>query len=301
MAASRLRLTSTGESESAAKWSPDGKWISFLRQDEKKKAQVWTLSRLGGEAQKLTDVAGGVSDYAWSPDSAQLVVTSRDVDPDRGRRQARSRAEADRDRDVQVQARWRRLRRRQAPHAPVSLRHRAARHHRPDLGRVRRHGADVVARRQADRLPQRAIGDAREVGRPRGVRRRRARRGDAASAQHEGRAPRRATRVESRRHEAAVHGRRRSALRRVRAVPHGRGAGRRRRRDAPDADARSSGQRRRVVEGWLTRDVRRRPTIARCTSRRCQRRAARSRASRRASRSCAPLPTAPPTATSPSR
>ena len=56
----RLRLTSTGESESAAKWSPDGKWISFLRQDEKKKAQVWTLSRLGGEAQKLTDVAGGV-------------------------------------------------------------------------------------------------------------------------------------------------------------------------------------------------------------------------------------------------
>ena len=77
----RLRLTSTGESESAAKWSPDGKWISFLRQDEKKKAQVWTLSRLGGEAQKLTDVAGGVSDYAWSPDSARLVVTSRDVDP----------------------------------------------------------------------------------------------------------------------------------------------------------------------------------------------------------------------------
>jgi hypothetical protein len=70
----RIRLTSSSESESAAKWSPDGKWISFLRPDEKKKAQVWTLSRLGGEAQKLTDVAGGVADYAWSPDSARLVI-----------------------------------------------------------------------------------------------------------------------------------------------------------------------------------------------------------------------------------
>jgi dipeptidyl aminopeptidase/acylaminoacyl peptidase len=77
----QVRMTSTAEAESAALWSPDGKWLSFLRQDEKKKSQVWTLSRLGGEAQKLTDVPGGVSDYQWSPDSTRLVVTSRDVDP----------------------------------------------------------------------------------------------------------------------------------------------------------------------------------------------------------------------------
>ncbi len=79
----RIRLTaSPEESESSPRWSPDGKWISFIRPDEKKKAQVWALSRLGGEAQKLTDVPGGVSDYAWSPDSTQLVLVSRDVDPD---------------------------------------------------------------------------------------------------------------------------------------------------------------------------------------------------------------------------
>ena len=77
----RVRLTSTGESESAAKWSPDGKWLSFVRQDDKKKAQIWILSRLGGEAQQLTDVAGGVSDYAWAPDGTRLVLTARDVDP----------------------------------------------------------------------------------------------------------------------------------------------------------------------------------------------------------------------------
>jgi dipeptidyl aminopeptidase/acylaminoacyl peptidase len=78
----KLRLTSTAESESAARFSPDGKWVSFLRQDDKKKAQVWTLSRMGGEAQKLTDVKGGVSDYAWAPDSTRLVLASRDVDPE---------------------------------------------------------------------------------------------------------------------------------------------------------------------------------------------------------------------------
>jgi dipeptidyl aminopeptidase/acylaminoacyl peptidase len=78
----KLRLTSTAESESSARFSPDGKWVSFLRPDDKKKAQVWTLSRLGGEAQKLTDVKGGVSDYDWSPDSTRLVLASRDVDPD---------------------------------------------------------------------------------------------------------------------------------------------------------------------------------------------------------------------------
>ena len=79
----RVRLTaSPEESESLPRWSPDGKWVSFVRPDGKKKAQVWTLSRLGGEAQKLTDVAGGVTDYAWSPDSTRLVLVSRDVDPD---------------------------------------------------------------------------------------------------------------------------------------------------------------------------------------------------------------------------
>lgn len=79
----RVHLTSSPEaSDSTPRWSPDGKWISFIRPDEKKKAQVWGLSRLGGEAQKLTDVAGGVSDYAWSPDATRLVLVSRDVDPD---------------------------------------------------------------------------------------------------------------------------------------------------------------------------------------------------------------------------
>jgi len=78
----RVRLTSSPESESSPRWSPDGQSLAFLRQDDKKTSQVWTLNRLGGEAQKLTEVAGGVSDYAWSRDGRRLVLVTRDADPD---------------------------------------------------------------------------------------------------------------------------------------------------------------------------------------------------------------------------
>src|SRR5262249_43687129 len=82
-----IQLTSTPETnESHPRWSPDGKYLAFLTargdEDEKKKgAQVWLLDRRGGEAQKLTDIKGGVSDFAWSPDSARLVLAVDDADP----------------------------------------------------------------------------------------------------------------------------------------------------------------------------------------------------------------------------
>ena len=51
-------------------------------EDEKKRgAQIWLLDRTGGEAQKLTDIKGGVSDYSWSPDSKTIVFVSSDLDP----------------------------------------------------------------------------------------------------------------------------------------------------------------------------------------------------------------------------
>ena len=80
--AQQIQVTFTPESESRPRWSPDGKYLSFVSSRQgAKHAQVWLLNRAGGEAVKLTDVKGGVSDYAWSPDSARLVLVVEDPDP----------------------------------------------------------------------------------------------------------------------------------------------------------------------------------------------------------------------------
>lgn len=85
-----IRLTHTQDSdESSPRFSPDGKYLAFLaarsdgsdekdKKDPKAQAQVWLLNRSGGEAQRLTELKGGVSAFEWSPDSARLVLVSRD-------------------------------------------------------------------------------------------------------------------------------------------------------------------------------------------------------------------------------
>jgi len=80
-----LRLTYSPESEGSPRFSPDGKYISYTSSrglPSGRGAQVWLLDRSGGEAQKLTDVKGGVSGYEWSPDAKRLVLSVQDPDPD---------------------------------------------------------------------------------------------------------------------------------------------------------------------------------------------------------------------------
>lgn len=78
-----VQLTHTPDSERAPRWSPDNKYLAFLSSRQGARGgQVWLLNRAGGEAWKLTDVKGGVSDFAWSPDSRRLVLVVTDPDPD---------------------------------------------------------------------------------------------------------------------------------------------------------------------------------------------------------------------------
>jgi len=85
----RIRLTHTGDSsESHPRFSPDGRYLAFLAargndccgddEDPAAKSQVWLLDRSGGEARRLTGLPGGVSRFEWLPDSAHLVLVSRD-------------------------------------------------------------------------------------------------------------------------------------------------------------------------------------------------------------------------------
>ena len=73
--AAPLRITA-GTRDTAPRWSPDGKWIAFLRPNEKDTAQLHLLPMSGGEARALTDVPRGASAAAWSPDGRTIAFTS---------------------------------------------------------------------------------------------------------------------------------------------------------------------------------------------------------------------------------
>ena len=86
----RIQLTHTEDSgESHPRFSPDGRYIAFLAartdgkseetDDPKVKSQVWLLNRAGGEAQRLTEMPGGVSGFEWSHDSTRLAIVSKDA------------------------------------------------------------------------------------------------------------------------------------------------------------------------------------------------------------------------------
>ena len=78
-----VRLTTSKGSETAPRWSPDGKFLAFLsdRDSESDATQLWLLPLGGGEAEKLTDEKGSVEDYDWSPDGKRLVLVVEDPDP----------------------------------------------------------------------------------------------------------------------------------------------------------------------------------------------------------------------------
>ena len=87
------RRFTSGKSDRAPEWSPDGQWIAFLavRGDagpgggtvgksgagETAKAQVYLISAFGGEAEKLTDSKTGVTAFAWSPDSRKIAYVAQ--------------------------------------------------------------------------------------------------------------------------------------------------------------------------------------------------------------------------------
>jgi len=91
-----IPMTAEGVSSAHPRWSPDGKYLAFLSARNGGKNQVWLLDRRGGEAERLADVAQGVNDFEWSPDSARLVLVLQDPKPEDLEAAAK---EKDRDKD----------------------------------------------------------------------------------------------------------------------------------------------------------------------------------------------------------
>ncbi|MFD2571381.1 S9 family peptidase [Spirosoma soli] len=76
-----IQLTNTPEGEAKPRFSPDGKYISFLSARQgATKGQVWLMDRRGGEAKKLTDLKNDLEDYVWSPDGKKIAMILQDID-----------------------------------------------------------------------------------------------------------------------------------------------------------------------------------------------------------------------------
>jgi RNA polymerase sigma factor (sigma-70 family) len=75
------RWQKVGDQCECIRVSPDGRWLAFLRDKE-----IWSCDAAGrGEPARLfdkhADAAGSSSDFVWSPDGKQLVVTIQELLP----------------------------------------------------------------------------------------------------------------------------------------------------------------------------------------------------------------------------
>jgi dipeptidyl aminopeptidase/acylaminoacyl peptidase len=80
------QFTFADENDSSPIFSPDSRWIAFVRQvggDD----QLFLLPLGGGEARQLTHISTGVSDPLWSPDGKSIAFSS-DVYPECGAEEA---------------------------------------------------------------------------------------------------------------------------------------------------------------------------------------------------------------------
>ena len=71
-----------GESVSQPRFSPDGRYLSFLSaRPAGGTTQLWVLDRRGGEARAVTHVSGEIVGYEWSPDGRRAVLVMHATEP----------------------------------------------------------------------------------------------------------------------------------------------------------------------------------------------------------------------------
>lgn len=101
------RLTS-GERDSAPRWSPDGKYLVFTRSTEKdgkpEPPQLCMLSMAGGDAFPFTSLPKGAGDPKWSPDGKLIVFASSSNPEDLEKAEKKKRKEEEQKRTANAAA-----------------------------------------------------------------------------------------------------------------------------------------------------------------------------------------------------
>lgn len=93
-----LQPFTSGEQDAHPRFSPDGTWIGFISK-RSGQPQLWRIPVMGGEAQQVTRIEGGISDFAISPDGRQVAVLAslddQGVQPEKSEKEKEQELEAD--------------------------------------------------------------------------------------------------------------------------------------------------------------------------------------------------------------
>jgi dipeptidyl aminopeptidase/acylaminoacyl peptidase len=71
------RRFTNGPRDAAPRFSPDGRWIAFVRATDEAAPQLHVMPADGGEPRRVCEHPLGVSGIAWSPDSTRIAYLAR--------------------------------------------------------------------------------------------------------------------------------------------------------------------------------------------------------------------------------
>jgi len=77
------RRDTSGRRDVRPRFSPDGRWLAFLRAGDDDKPQLHVMATDGGEPRRVCEHPIGVESFAWSPDSNRIAYVARV--PEQGR------------------------------------------------------------------------------------------------------------------------------------------------------------------------------------------------------------------------
>jgi dipeptidyl aminopeptidase/acylaminoacyl peptidase len=80
------RQVTHGASVSEPRFSPDGRYLSFIMAGAAGREQLWSLERRSGQLRQLTHVEQELVSYDWSPDGRRIVLEVRAGDDRTGRK-----------------------------------------------------------------------------------------------------------------------------------------------------------------------------------------------------------------------